>query len=251
MKRTGGVSVRGRWPGVVVLRAGWAKAVARPWNDETLGASLRFERGNAEFVRECAQTLFELGAPEVMSSPVHPTSMALWLRAGFERHRELILMERSLTRRIPATEPPMITRAVAVDEIAAVDHAAFESEWQIGRLGLEDALGATPRSRLLAAGSPANVFSIIGVSGSVSYLQRIAVHPGAQRQGLGRRMLREAMRWARSSGARTMLLNTQVDNTRAVALYRAEGFEILADRLSVLRATPPVTAPEREGPPST
>jgi GNAT superfamily N-acetyltransferase len=238
MKRIGGVSVRGAWPGAVVLRSGWAKAVARPWNDSVLGASLRFERGTSEFVLACTEALFELGAPEVLSSPVHPSSMALWQRAGFRPYRELILMERTLTRRIPAAEPPLVTRTSGVEDIEDVDRAAFDDDWQIGRLGLEDALDATPRSRLLVAGAPADVFAIVGVSGSASYLQRIAVHPSSQRRGLGRRMLRESMRWARTTGARTMLLNTQVDNTRAVALYRSEGFDTLADRLSVLRATP-------------
>lgn len=238
MSRIGGVSVKGNWPGAVVLRAGWSKAVARPWNDEERAAGLRFERGSWEFVRACTETLFALGAPRVYSAPVHRAGMALWERAGFVPDRQLVLMERSLARPVPPTEPRLETTTGLVEEVVAVDRAAFGPDWQIGRLGLEDALTATVRSRLIIPIGDPGAFAIVGVTGSTSYLQRLAVSPAAQGHGLGRRLLRESMRWARAAGARSMLLNTQPDNERASALYRSEGFELLADRLTVLRADP-------------
>lgn len=226
----------GDWPGQVVLRSGWAKATARPWNDHDARASIRFERGSAEFLRHCAQALTQVGATSVLSAPVHRTGMGVWIRAGFTPHRELLLMEARLDRRIP--DPGPMEQVTDVTAIAGIDEAAFEPEWQIGRLGLADAVGATSRSVILTDAAPPTGFAIVGVAALTGYLQRLAVDPSHQGSGLGRRLLHGAMRWARSSGARTILLNTQLDNQRAAALYRSNGFHTLADRLTVLRADP-------------
>jgi [ribosomal protein S18]-alanine N-acetyltransferase len=234
MTRIAGVSVNGRWPGPVVLRSGWAKASARPWNDTDPRASIRFERGSADFLRSAALALCELGAPAVLSAPVHRTGMGIWERAGFEPYRQLLLMEARLGRDIP--DPGPVARAVRVDDIAPIDAAAFDPEWRIGRLGLADALSATPQSIILTVGDPPAGFAIVGVTALTGYLQRLAVDPARQGEGAGRRLLRAAMRWARGSGARSMLLNTQLDNERAAALYRSDGFQTLGDRLTVLRA---------------
>jgi [ribosomal protein S18]-alanine N-acetyltransferase len=236
MSRIAGVSVKGNWPGALVLRSGWSKALARPWNDHEFSASLRFERGSADFVRACTESLFALGAPRVYSAPVHRSGMGLWERAGFVPDRQLVLMERSLARPSSLADPPLDIATGLVEEVVAIDELSFAPDWQIGRLGLEDALTATVRSRLLVPRDDPAGFSIVGVTGSTAYLQRIAVDPARQGNGLGRRLLRESMRWARTAGARSMLLNTQPDNERAIALYRSEGFEMLADRLTVLRA---------------
>ena len=123
-----------------------------------------------------------------------------------------------------------------VDDVAAIDSLAFEPDWQIGRLGLVDALGATVQAEILSVGDG---FALVGVSGPVAYLQRLAVHPAAQGKGVGKTLVWIAMRWARSSGARSIMLNTQPDNHRATALYRSMGFEVAAERLTVLRITKP------------
>jgi ribosomal protein S18 acetylase RimI-like enzyme len=234
MTRIGGVSIRGTWPGTVVLRAGWAKAVARPWHDDDPRASLRFERGSADFLRACADGLHRLGAPEVLSAPVHRSTMGVWTRAGFVPHRQLLLMERSLAA--PIAMPARDAEPAVVDDVVAIDRAAFDPEWRIGRLGLTDALEATPRAVVLTIGSPPVGFTIVGVSGFTSYLQRLAVRPESARQGVGADLVRHSVVWAKGTGARSMLLNTQPENTVAMALYRAHGFELLPDRLTVMRA---------------
>ncbi len=121
-----------------------------------------------------------------------------------------------------------------------IDEAAFDPEWQLGRQGLIEAHQAASSSVLLTDGTPHRVrptgFAIVGTSGSIGYLQRLAVAPARQGSGLGRDLLMGALRWARGRGARTMLVNTQPENRRSLGLYESEGFEVLADRLSVLRA---------------
>jgi len=205
------VTVRGEWPGLVTLRSGWWKAVGRPLNDDSPEAVLRAERSTVDFVRRCADTLFELGVSGVHSPPLMRGMDRTFRAAGF---------------------------ATPADREAAVsiDATAFVGDWRVGRLGLEDALTATPDSTMLSLDDGSG-FAIVGVSTEIGYLQRIAVEPDAQGTGRGRLLLRASMAWARRRGARTMMLNTQLDNERATQMYRSESFTVLPTRLTIHRYT--------------
>lgn len=247
---TVGLSVRGAWPGSVALRSGWSRVLARPWNDDLPDAAVRIERGSAEFLETCVRWLFEAGAPSAISVPLQTGNRELWDRAGFTEYRRLRLMERALAGKLPDSDHTVRpAQATEWPEVARLDRECFAPDWRIGRLGLTDALAATPRSRLLVVAEEAMVgFAVVGVSGSTGYLQRIAVDPGRQHEGVGRSLLRQSMRWARRRGARAMLLNTQTDNQRAAQLYLSDGFEILGQQLVVLRATPGNQFPGRQDP---
>jgi ribosomal protein S18 acetylase RimI-like enzyme len=120
---------------------------------------------------------------------------------------------------------------------AEIDRAAFEPPWRLEELGLREAYGSTTHRVFLTVGSNGRIdgFAIVGAELGAAYLQRVAVDPTEQGRGLGKSLVREAQRWAGRQGAHTMLLNTQPVNERAAALYRAEGFRLLPDRLEVLR----------------
>jgi len=57
-----------------------------------------------------------------------------------------------------------------------------------------------------------------------AYLEELYVVPGLRGQGIGRRLMREAMDVAREKGAARIELGTSEDDTAAVALYESEGF---------------------------
>lgn len=232
------VRARGDWPGVVQLRRGWRSAQARPWNDQSPEvAALRLERGNERFLSACVEWLTEAGVRRTLSPALAADQTAIWRRAGFHDHLELVVFERDLT---DDADPPL--RQVEADPepdldiLAAIDDRAFEPTWRVGRAGLEDARSATPLSEVLVVREDRDIvgFAIVGEMASVSYLQRVAVDPAWTRRGIGRSLLRAAMDWARRRGARTMLLNTQPDNLSAANLYRDEGFMALGPKLSVL-----------------
>jgi ribosomal protein S18 acetylase RimI-like enzyme len=210
-------------------------------NDDVGDASLRLERGSAGFLRQSVEWLFDQDVPAVLSIPLHPGTRRVWDDAGFEPYRELMLMERDLSF---AVEAPThrITDGSPTEWVDAlrVDNAAFEPSWRIGRLGLEDARAATPTAGFLVhqIGDAISGFSIVGIAQSTAYLQRIAVDPAHTGQGIGRSLVRATIDWAQRHSARSILLNTQLDNHGAARLYARERFEALPQHLVLLRSTP-------------
>lgn len=234
MNQSGRVSVRGEWPGLVTLRSGWWKAVARPLHDESSDAAIRAERASAEFVGRCAAYLIDFGVEAVHSPPLLGTADRIYRAAGFVDHAQLVLLEadlRSAPREVVGVHP---ASQAEKDRAGDIDGRAFRGDWRVGRLGLADALAATPDSVMLWP-DDGEGFVIVGVSTDIAYIQRIAVDPHDQGRGVGRLLLRGAMAWARRRGARTMLLNTQSDNEKATMLYRSESFDVLPSRLTILR----------------
>ncbi len=62
------------------------------------------------------------------------------------------------------------------------------------------------------------------------HIHRVAVLPALRQRGLGRRVLDQALEEARATGASVALLELRADNTAAIALYRAAGFEVYGNR---------------------
>lgn len=230
----------GDWPGLVTFHQGWAKAHARPQRDSSTAAVLRLERGGSGFLRSCKEWLFEAGSPAVISGPVSRSARYVWAMAGFDPEYELLMMRRDLKEHCPA--PALEAREASSshwDRAIEIDNQAFAPDWQVGGLGLRDAAAATPVSQLLVCEQEGKVdgFAIIGVSGQTGYLQRLAVAPSRRGVGIGRSLLRAGVRWAQSRRARSMLLNTQPGNLAAISLYEGDGFELLPERLLLLKAT--------------
>lgn len=233
------VSVRGDWPGVVTLRSGFAKGVARPWNESVPDAHLRVDRGSVGFLRSAWKTLSDIGAPAITSPPLPVPRMPMWRDAGFEPWLELHMYGRDLMRKPPAPNHAVVAGTEADWAVAvAIDHRAFDDLWRLGPLGLAEAREATSTSEFtVVRNDSADIvgFAIVGIGSRIGYLQRVAVDPDARGQGYGRALVRSAIRWTVEHGGTSLLLNTQPDNDRAARLYVSEGFSRIANRLSVLR----------------
>lgn len=162
-------------------------------------------------------------------------------RAGYECVQSLALLEHDLDDISPAALPgpgtrPALRRAPnRDDDLAVVDLAAFGPRWGLDGVGLRDVCDATPQHRLRATGDadvPA-AFAISGRAARTGFLQRLAVHPDAQRRGMGTELVRDSLRWMRRWRVGRALVNTSVDNEAAMALYLRAGFRLLPGRLGV------------------
>jgi ribosomal protein S18 acetylase RimI-like enzyme len=95
------------------------------------------------------------------------------------------------------------------------------------------------RARLGSAGARLRVigdraaalegFALTLPAGPDALLSHLAVAPGAQRRGHGRRLVEDALQQARDMGAGALLLEVRTSSAAALALYASLGFAAIRD----------------------
>jgi ribosomal protein S18 acetylase RimI-like enzyme len=145
-------------------------------------------------------------------------------------------MEKAVAAMAPT--PDWITTSTEPDlaELEKVDRSAFDRFWHMGRAGLSEAFGATPKSMLVEArtGGCLLGYAMLGNQAGVCFVQRIAVDPDHRNNGIGGLLMDRSEAWAAQVGAGTMILNVRPDNEEARRLYRRKGFRDTGTNLHVL-----------------
>ena len=156
---------------------------------------------------------------------------SFYARAGLAPVEEVITyeLERPGTAGMPG---PLVFEAVdsadeaGVAELLRIDHAAFPWLWRNSEAEFRVYLG-TPGVRVFlgrrGAEPPVAYVGITSYNGW-GHLDRIAVDPAVQGEGLGRQALEFAVAALARRGARRIGLSTQRDNVRSQRLYEAFGF---------------------------
>lgn len=130
-------------------------------------------------------------------------------------------------------QPAVSIRAARVgdlDEVAAIERSVFNDPWS--RRSFVD-LVASKNVLFLVAESPSGAvvgYGIVLIAGDESELANLAISRLMQKQGLGRKLLAEAVEQARGRGAQTMFLEVRASNASAIGLYTAAGFEPVGRR---------------------
>ena len=166
--------------------------------------------------------------------------------------------------RIPSAFTIRRTRPREHAAVLEVDRAAFGAGWGLDRFGFQEALEATPSTRLrvVADRSDAIVgYCVTGRARRRGYLQRLAVAPEQQGQGIGAALVADCLQWCRRSRVARVVVNTQTGNATAFDLYRRMGFVEADIGLVVLslslhldpapavdQAQPPLAPPDRVRP---
>ncbi len=181
-------------------------------------------------IDRCVDELAAHGYRSVLTSALTYGEQQPFLEAGFEVHERLHLLRhhlRGLPPAPPRTAGVTVRRGRRRDRAGAirVDSAAFSPFWRFDLRGLGDARAATPSARFRVVDDGEIVgYAVTGRSGSIGYLQRLAVLPERQRHGIGRALVLDGLLWARRRGATSVLVNTQETNDTAVRLYERMGF---------------------------
>lgn len=225
-----------------VIRWGDERVRAGPWRGDERVAFLTplpdAPIPSAAFVRHCCELLAGRGYVKVVTGALAPGEQPGFLTAGFDVEEQLHLLAHDLRDLPPPTDAERcLRRPRSADEAAvlAVDAAAFPPFWRLDASGLDEAVRATPTARYRIAVDPDVVgYAVTGRAGRRGFLQRLAVHPNRQRCGFGRALVLDGLRWLRRRRAERAVVNTQLENDAALALYESLGFRREPSGLSVL-----------------
>lgn len=225
------------------FRGGVARVAA--WHGRPDIASVALECRGAPPLAAVEALLDELrtaGYREVITNALAPGPSLPLVDSGFEIRGRLHLLSHDFTAPTASSSglSRRTRRSSGADRAAvlAVDAAAFDEFWRLDDVGLAQAAHATPRSHLrVNRGERVMGYGLFGRADRTGYVQRLAVHPDAQTDGLGLALLTDGLRWMRGRGARTAFVNTQADNDRALHLYERAGFQRLPVGLCVLGRT--------------
>lgn len=179
----------------------------------------------------------------IRTGALFPSAAASFEAQGFEPVAHLALLERLLApgERLarPRTAHDVTTVRMRTRDLpfaAGIDASAFPAGWQNDERSLADIRRATPsaRARLALFERRPMGLAITGRAGPNGYVQRVAVHPDARRLGLGRLLVLDALRWLARRATTRVLVNTDVENHAALALYASCGFHRRDDDLVVM-----------------
>ena len=152
-------------------------------------------------------------------------------------------MESATDRRSDASIRPSV-RPGDLGAVAALHGRLYEREYGFGPLfeayvaeamaGLVQALDRDPRAGRLwvveAGGRVGGSIAIARVDAARAQLRWFLLAPRLRGRGLGRRLLGEALDYAKHEGYRSVFLWTVDPLARAAQLYRAAGFELAEER---------------------
>lgn len=227
----------------LVLRGSGVSCRVQQWSYQPTTAQLvlyqQAQLPSLADLQQWSERLRSLGYTRVRTTALATTAAHRAESAGYRCIQELALLahlDPARGRRIAGVGATTATHRLATSQHAAasaVDRAAFGDDWALDTHAIEGVCTATPRHRARGAGSPLAAYAISGRDAKQGFLQRLAVHPDLQRQGLGRALVHDSLQWAARWRVQRVLVNTPVDNEPAIALYEQFGFRRLGEQLRV------------------
>jgi ribosomal-protein-alanine N-acetyltransferase len=118
--------------------------------------------------------------------------------------------------------------------LVALDALAFHPLWRNSVGSLKQWQDSLPFFVVAMLGEQVVGYCYCSVERTHGHLIRVAVHPDWQGRGIGTRLMAEAMRFFRKTGAQLITLNTQKENERAQWLYSKFGFRLIGQEAVAL-----------------
>ncbi len=196
----------------------------------------------SDMVKIWLRTAQHGGFARVRTNAVSPQLADILATVGFSVKQELSLLTAPLEN-VSSDARTVSARRITAAQAIRIDCAAFHGEWAIDPPALLAAKQATQFHRLRGLGSSrfrrTSGYCLSGFTASPAesqygYIQRLAVHPSAQRNGYARKLVLDAMHWLGSRGMQHALVNTDTANEAALSLYDSLGFAPMTYSLYVL-----------------
>jgi [ribosomal protein S18]-alanine N-acetyltransferase len=122
-----------------------------------------------------------------------------------------------------------------IPALLTIEEACFEDFWRYDALSFEDIAATHPYFVVAELQGIVVGYQFNALDDEFGYLVRIAVHPSANGQGIGVRLMSEAIEFFQQAHVERIMLNTQDDNVRAHRLYEWFGFVRINQTGFVLR----------------
>jgi ribosomal protein S18 acetylase RimI-like enzyme len=188
------------------------------------------------------QTLSELKVLQV-------TCMLLevWLRPHLERWGfgplvDVVVLRRPRLARLGTQSLPdpatLRLRPATPDDLtpmASVDNAAFAPPWQYSPAVLRQAMMQSTLVTVAELEGQIVGYQISSGGREGAHLARLAVIPGLQGRGIGRRLTVHMLDYFEKRGAPKVTVNTQRDNAASLKVYHDLGFELTGEYYVVLQ----------------
>jgi len=219
-------------------RGGWARIGPFRSNRDVARLTMGVDTPpSASVIERCLGEVHARSYKAVVTNALSAADALPFVDAGFAVRERLHLLAHDLDRLPPVYGSTRRARRHDHAAVLDLDATAFDGDWHFDDSGLVEALRATPVARFRVTPDSAPTISgyaVTGRSGHTGYLQRVAVHAAARRRGHGRTLVADALRWLSRRSVDRALVNTQLDNTAALALYESSGFRRLPVGLCVL-----------------
>lgn len=111
-----------------------------------------------------------------------------------------------------------------IPTLLAIEKACFEDLWCYDALSFEYIAATHPYFVVAELDGKVVGYQFNALEDDYGYLVRIAVHPSVSGQGVGVRLMSEAIAFFQEAHVLRIMLNTQDDNVRAHRLYEWFGF---------------------------
>ena len=189
--------------------------------------AIRYQRDVGRYLRELLPPA-EAQLRERGTETLAYIGQDLWLIAalkgqGFQRANSILLFRKQGWEVPDPGNQEACVRPARPEDIPALvrlDEAAFkEAIWQNTAEAFQQCLNQMPYFVVAEQKGQVVGYQFSQIRSGEGYLARVAVHPEAQGQRIGARLVAEAIRFFQEQQVRNIVLNTQRDNYRAQRLY--------------------------------
>jgi ribosomal protein S18 acetylase RimI-like enzyme len=158
-------------------------------------------------------------------------------RTGFDLVDRIVYFERPVAEAPLSEASEVAVRPIRGNDLStllSLDSSAFEPLWRFDQGHFMELLVTSGHSTIAERSGEPVGYAITDVLGDTGFVVRVAVHPHAQGEGIGGRLLADALDHCRAAGAAFVRLNTQESNVASQHLYQRFGFRRAGRRVPVL-----------------
>ncbi len=176
--------------------------------------------------------------PEIAALGLSTWFSDLLQNNGFVESNRIIILfwDAAQQSSAPSRTPHLHLRQMNSSDLVHVlrlDHQAFKPIWQISLEALSTAFQQSAYATVVERNGQIIGYQISTTTHNATCLERLAVSPDQQNQGIGAKLVYDLIDDFQLSSAMHLTVNTQQDNLSSQALYQKMGFKLTGESYPV------------------